>query len=418
MARASWSVVLGALGLGSLAGPSAAVAAPPDKLDVLIVVDNSTSMGEEQEAFNQAFPTFIAQLLGVGGDNALPDLHVGVISTSAGTGEHPIQPCMGEGDDGVLQVTPRLAGCTAPGPEPYVKDEIGPDGVTRVRNYDGALVDSVACVATLGIGGCGFEQPLAALERALDPSNTANAGFLRPDAALAIVIISDEDDCSATDRAIFDTTQQAIDSPLGPLNSFRCTEFGVTCDGGHVGRAPATYTGCAPRTDSYLADPLATAALVRSLKATPGHVVVAVIGAPPAPFVVALNDMNLPWLQPSCASNFGTAVPAVRLRAFAEAFPMRHYFGSICGDESGGYGTFLAEFGSLARSVMDGSAPPVGDADAGPTTPDAGSPAAPVGDDDRGGCGCRVGDARAPGGPGAALAVLAALAVHRGRRRR
>jgi hypothetical protein len=41
-------------------------------------------------------------------------------------------------------------------------------------------------VAQLGAGGCGFGQPLAALDRALgadgQPPLAANAGFLRPDA--------------------------------------------------------------------------------------------------------------------------------------------------------------------------------------------------------------------------------------------
>src|SRR5205814_1265355 len=59
-------------------------------------------------------------------------------------------------------------------------------------------------------------------------NNPANSGFIRPSAYLAVVYIADEDDCSMAHSTLLggDTTT------LGPLQSFRCTRFGITCDTG------------------------------------------------------------------------------------------------------------------------------------------------------------------------------------------
>jgi hypothetical protein len=57
-------------------------------------------------------------------------------------------------------------------------------------------VDQARGIALVGINGCGYERGLAPLKFALDNlRDSYNAGFLRNDATLAVVIISDEDDC-------------------------------------------------------------------------------------------------------------------------------------------------------------------------------------------------------------------------------
>ena len=45
---------------------------------------------------------------------------------------------------------------------------------------------------------------LEAMRLALDPATTENAGFLRENSALAIILLTDEDDCSARDPLLFD----------------------------------------------------------------------------------------------------------------------------------------------------------------------------------------------------------------------
>ena len=69
-----------------------------------------------------------------------------------------------------------------------------------VVNYTGSIEDVFRCIAPLGDVGCAFEQPFGADARAgrrRDGTPPAeNQGFLRDDARLAIVMLTNEDDCS------------------------------------------------------------------------------------------------------------------------------------------------------------------------------------------------------------------------------
>ena len=56
-------------------------------------------------------------------------------------------------------------------------------------------------LAQIGATGCGFEQHLLAMRRALE-NNPANAGFLRDNAFLAVIFIADEDDCTFAKSAM------------------------------------------------------------------------------------------------------------------------------------------------------------------------------------------------------------------------
>jgi hypothetical protein len=58
-------------------------------------------------------------------------------------------------------------------------------------------------------------------------------GFLRDNAYPAMVLLTDEDDCSASHPDVLfnpDPEMDNIDSDLGYLHAFRCFEFGVICD--------------------------------------------------------------------------------------------------------------------------------------------------------------------------------------------
>jgi hypothetical protein len=99
-------------------------------------------------------------------------------------------------------------------------------------------------LSQVGTGGCGFEQQLESAYKAIAPDTVSfpggrhgnasaggpNAGFVRSDAILAIVHLSDEDDCSVSDTGgeMFDTNTTdphlrapGTTKPLG-LN-IRCT---------------------------------------------------------------------------------------------------------------------------------------------------------------------------------------------------
>jgi hypothetical protein len=279
-------------------------------------------MSEEQTALVDQFALFVNTLSArfVAG---LPSLHLGIVSTDLGSGGL-IASCPGDGDGGRLLALPRTGGCFGPTGS-YVVDIADPGG-SRTRNYVGDLSSTFACIAPLGTSGCGFQQPLAAVQAALG-GNPANTGFLRPDAFLAVVILTDEDDCSASNDALFDPAN----TTLGALTDFRCTEQGVSCDGMNLTRTAATYATCEPRTDSLLADPRSFASFVRGLKTDACRVLVATIAGPPTPFSVSLVSGE-PVLDASCTSIAGGATPAVRLRDFSSQFPDRNLTQNVCQD--------------------------------------------------------------------------------------
>src|SRR5205085_11472488 len=84
------------------------------------------------------------------------------------------------------------------------------------------------CMASVGAGGCGFEHQLEAVYAALHNNLPENAGFLRDDAVLVVVFLTNEDDASAPpDTDVFDKNLVAL---YGPEDSYhRQTRFAVMC---------------------------------------------------------------------------------------------------------------------------------------------------------------------------------------------
>ena len=115
-----------------------------------------------------------------------------------GAGDGSIAGCDATGGkNGIFQYAAR-GSCTTTGLDPgatFISD------VDGVKNYTGNREDVFGCIAALGESGCGFEHPFASITRALgadgSPAPAENQGFLRPEAFLFIVIVTDEDDCSA-----------------------------------------------------------------------------------------------------------------------------------------------------------------------------------------------------------------------------
>ncbi|HET9623223.1 MAG TPA: hypothetical protein VFP84_17740 [Kofleriaceae bacterium] len=332
-------------------------------VDVLFVIDDSPSTADKQRNLVNNFPRFLATLSTVQG--GLPNLHLGVVTTDLGTSGASGTPgpgigvlgaggCAGTGKNGVLQ----LFGAPVTGVN-FLSDVLQANG-TRARNYTGDLAAAFATMASAGSGGCGFEQPLEAIKRALAPSTQANAGFLRLDAYLAVVVLTDEDDCSLATPALLDPGNAG---GLGPLESFRCTRFGVTCQGG--GATPdqmnqaGAKTQCAPTADrTYLTAPADYAAFLHALKDDPRKVMVAALMGPPEPVSVELRAAStgqpkIPALAHACtytaADGVEVADPAVRLRALLDQFPDRSDFESVCAEDLTGP---LARIAGLIRSVI------------------------------------------------------------------
>jgi len=299
-------------------------------LDVLFVVDNSNSMAEEQQSLASAFPSFMNTLLLYG---LKLDLRVGVISTDLGAGNYGIPSCeTALGDGGKLQTKPRIAGCSVPA-DPFIS-VVG----TSTNVPDDMVNDAFACIVQLGTGGCGFEQPLGAALRAID--GVSNPGFPRQGSALAVVVISDEDDCTAVNTQLYDPSQSSLTDPLGPLTSFRCFEFGVTCDIDDR-ETQGPRQGCVPRQGGYLLDVDAFVTQLQQGRA-PGQVFFGAIAGPTSKVAVGLAGGN-PVLEPSCQTASTSAVPAIRLRAVTDRLSPQSAFETICVDNLGGALSSMAQ---------------------------------------------------------------------------
>lgn len=153
------------------------------KMDIVFVVDNSGSMEQEQKNLATNFPNFIKVIndYKTKGGEAL-DYRVAVTSSDD------------DKDKGKFMVA---KGASAPGSCPA-----GPNRPWLERP-DGDVAGFFSCRAQLGTDGSGTERPLESAllsvrERIADKVNTnAGTSFLRDDALLALVVISDEDEGSA-----------------------------------------------------------------------------------------------------------------------------------------------------------------------------------------------------------------------------
>ncbi len=158
------------------------------KVDLLFVVDNSVSMFQEQANLIANFPTFSGQI-----QTQLADVdsyHLMVTSTDDYQDlgyDRTIND-----DDGACQVigasiTKSAAGVCAP----YAEGQ-------RYMTTQDDLDARFACAADLGTGGSMHEKVgdamVAAVSPALNGAGGCQEGFLRSDALLIIVILTDEDD--------------------------------------------------------------------------------------------------------------------------------------------------------------------------------------------------------------------------------
>jgi hypothetical protein len=301
-------------------------------VDLLFVIDNSGSMEQNQQNLSRNFPKLIEALRTSKLGGAIPNVHIGVVSSDLGAGtttthktcENP------NGDGGKLQSKPRKPGCVPPS-EPWISYIEGKTNVPTTGTPDPIeqVKTAFQCIAELGAEGCGFEHQLEAARRALDPQRNANPGFLRSGAYLAVVIITDEDDCSAAKPQLFDPAEDV----LGPATSFRCTEYGIQCD--HNGRQPGPRKDCKPGLD-WLTKVESYSEFF--LKLNPGRTSLFVIAGPTTPFEVGLEGTR-PVLKASCQAGQWTAVPAVRLKAVVDQMGKQAEFNptgvNICSNDFG-----------------------------------------------------------------------------------
>jgi hypothetical protein len=283
-------------------GPSEFADAAPaeacEKMDILFVIDDSGSMAEEQGNLATNFPAFatlIDQYMTETG--SLLDYRIAITTTGRDVTTEfvgfPLPPITEEGDDGAFRQE-----C----------------GMTRrwLQRDDADVSGTFACVANVGTTGPGVEMPLLALEWSLSDrvADGTNAGFLRDDALLAVVVLTDEDDCSREDDPI--TIELDVSNPAAA----------DVCD--------KTSPEIIPL-DFYLS-------FLDNLKGDRGRWAIAVTAG-----------------ETACMSAFGDAIQADRLQDFVTATGDNAVFSSIC---DGDLATALSEALSTFESACD-SFPPI-----------------------------------------------------------
>lgn len=169
----------------------------PPRLDILFVIDNSNSMKEEQEAVARELTGFIDELKKGGGVPS--DFNVGVVTTSVYLNARVASQTF-------FVNYPTQAGRLRAVPESLADGgtDYEPPGADRVlTGTDPQFLEKFAKLVRQGTTGSGQETPFEAVRLALLGDAAAkplaeggNGGFLRNDARLLVVVLSDEDDCS------------------------------------------------------------------------------------------------------------------------------------------------------------------------------------------------------------------------------
>ncbi|HWB81657.1 MAG TPA: hypothetical protein VG755_42135 [Nannocystaceae bacterium] len=248
-------------------------------IDLLFVIDNSGTMGEEQLNLAANFPLLVDQLQNLTDEEGNPiNASVNVMVTTTDFG-HPLCTKYQKDDYTPRRGAPVYEGCNARknrftglgDNDPLVVEEacttncpvdIAPgdqflwfDGDGNSNSPDPAK--ALACIGPQGIDGCGYEAPLETMLQALNPESCWNdpgnpecqadpewshfdKPFLRPDAMLAIVIVTDETDCSVASPDGYGYFTQATHNEYWETNphtgeksqsSAICWNAGVTCTG-------------------------------------------------------------------------------------------------------------------------------------------------------------------------------------------
>lgn len=213
--------------------------------DILFVIDDSGSMDGEQLLLKAALSNFITALAASPVAN---DFQIGVTTTSvedfAGEQLYPVASPAPDGtpypDGALVAVDPAIVDPALVPPNVATWGAFlwtGAAGApdpgfygTRIHRWDSpSLVTDFQRNVLVGTSGAGREQPFEAMRLALTAQaapGAENDGFLRPGARLAIILISDEDDCSGAQDAAVTTSQScraqkaASPSVLRPVSEY------------------------------------------------------------------------------------------------------------------------------------------------------------------------------------------------------
>jgi hypothetical protein len=225
-----------------------------DKIDLLFMIDNSISMADKQAILGEAVPVLLSRLItpicvdaegnslgttvganglcaeGEAEFSAISDIHIGIVSSSLGAhgGDVCTEPAPKTNDDKAQLIGAIRPGLTSWNNSGFLAWDPGgnKNSPPGENNADALTAAFTSHVSATGEQGCGFEASLEAWYRFLiDPDPPAQivhqdnnplapiikegtdqtvlaqrAAFLRPDSLVAIVMLTDENDCSIVDE--------------------------------------------------------------------------------------------------------------------------------------------------------------------------------------------------------------------------
>jgi hypothetical protein len=186
-------------------------------VDILIVMEQQSDL---TGLLVERVTPNLGRVIGGHFSNDARSVHVGLLSADVGIGHDKLRHCTVEGDRGVLHGPREAELCAEPG------NVLSSDTATDVER----LSQELDC--RLFTDDCGFEQHLESMLTAITPSEAqfphgpgqadlGNAGFLRPDSHLVVVVVAGEDDCSAEDRGLYDPDSSEFTADL----IYRCFRY-------------------------------------------------------------------------------------------------------------------------------------------------------------------------------------------------
>jgi len=377
-------------------------------VDILFIIDNSGSMGEEQANLAANFETMMRVLEA---EDVRANYRIGITTTDNGNpicapgaeaGALVLSSCRSRLNDflfmGAMPLD-RQSACldncmheqieilpTTTRQDPNPKPRRWLESVDGETNIGGGVsaVEALKCVGPQGINGCGFESHLESMWKALYRATSQDDpayGFIRDNAILSIIFVTDEVDCSYNDAhaSIFSRSSNKVfwtnpddEAPTSAV----CWNAGVTCTNEQGGM----FESCEPANKDIDGNPVddddaESEAVLRPLKRyfdivdkleqnkqkiDPNQqVLVAAISGVPEQYpnvdIQYINGqggaMQAGFVEsfgigPGCVSSVAEAVPPVRLRAFAE-----HY--QTSSDDVNLFSVCNTDYGPALQAIAD-----------------------------------------------------------------
>lgn len=388
---------------------------PDANLDILLVVDDSGSMGEEQ-------PILVEALRGLLEVLDRPEVHadwrLAITTTDGGTplcptalhesGRFVASSCRGRTDDfvypGPLDFDVAQQACLDLCPPEWADIALADPWIERIDGVTNlpaglAVTDAIGCLVPMGIAGCAYEAPLRSMSRALANAATPGepeAGFLRDDAHLWVVFVTDEIDASTNpgmddiwspdgSRVFWsDPTAEAPSSAVAwnagvacsgtsPYDECHAADYGA--DGQPLSEGEADTAAVLVPVHRFVEELEAIRDAKHAVAPGRGVFVSLIAGAQSDGTVVYADIEEDPQFQadfgigPGCGSVRGRAVPPVRLRELAEAFAIGGEEPSVFSICDGDYSAALEPVATSIASQLSPACLPDCAADSDPGTP-------------------------------------------------